>query len=234
MQHYTNTLYDTFGNAISGATVYVYAAGTTTASTIYSDNISTSTTNPLTTGSDGSFDFYAANGRYDLAITHPGYTFSSTDTAGIVLFELTGYTSTKAAPSGYTRIGPNCCIPTTAVTANWTPSLTYAGHVIDARIPDGNYVLLTLHFTAKSNNAVAARKMNTVFGRSVGDLSTVHESFFGTYEYVGVTPGTVIAQGEETVLLPVSGTGKVYATDIAIEADGNAYIDLVSIVCIFD
>ena len=87
MQHYTNTLYDTFGNAISGATVYVYAAGTTTPSTIYSDNISTSTTNPLTTGSDGSFDFYAADGRYDLAITHPSHTFTSADTAGISLYD---------------------------------------------------------------------------------------------------------------------------------------------------
>jgi hypothetical protein len=87
MQHYTDTLYDTFGNAISGATVNVYAAGTVTPSTIYSDNLGTSATNPLTTGSDGSFDFYAANGRYDLVITHPSHTFSSADTAGISLFD---------------------------------------------------------------------------------------------------------------------------------------------------
>lgn len=87
MQHYTNTLYDTMGNAIVGATVNVYAAGTTTASTIYSDNVGTSKSNPTTTGSDGSFDFYAANGRYDLVITHTGHTFTDADTAGIVLFD---------------------------------------------------------------------------------------------------------------------------------------------------
>jgi hypothetical protein len=87
MQHYTDTLYDTFGNAISGATVNVYVAGTTTPATIYSDNLGTGTTNPLTTGSDGSYDFYAANGRYDLVITHPGHTFSSADTAGIALYD---------------------------------------------------------------------------------------------------------------------------------------------------
>jgi hypothetical protein len=99
MQHYTNTLYDTFGNAISGATVYVYAAGTTTPSTIYSDNISTSTTNPLTTGSDGSFDFYAANGRYDLAITHPSHTFTNADTLGIALFDQAAIPITSWTPS---------------------------------------------------------------------------------------------------------------------------------------
>lgn len=87
MEHYTNTLYDTFGNAISGASVTVYAAGTTTESTLYTDNGITPGDNPLTTGADGSYDFYAANGRYDLLLTHPSFTFSSGDTAGIALFD---------------------------------------------------------------------------------------------------------------------------------------------------
>ena len=89
MQHYTNTLFDTFGNAISGAKDNVYAAGTTTPSTIYSDNIGTTTPNPITTGADGSYNFYAANGTYDLLFTHPGYSFSAADTKGIVLFDAT-------------------------------------------------------------------------------------------------------------------------------------------------
>ncbi len=117
MQHYTDTLFDTLGNAISGATIYVYAAGTTTASTIYSDNGSTTTTNPLTSGSDGSFDFYAANARYDLVITHASHTFTSADTSGIALFDpalpVTSWTPSVGGTATYSaraasvvKIGP--------------------------------------------------------------------------------------------------------------------------------
>ncbi len=87
MQHYTDTLFDTLGNAIAGATVTVYQAGTLTPATLYSTNTGTALSNPLTTGLDGSFDFYAINGRYDLVMAKTGYTFVAADTAGIVLFD---------------------------------------------------------------------------------------------------------------------------------------------------
>lgn len=118
MQHYTDTLHDTHGNAISGATIYVYAAGTTTNSTIYSDNGSTTTPNPLTTGSDGGFHFYAANARYDLVITHPRYTFNSVHMRGITLFDgvATGGSGLRSL-SGY-GVNPSLTVnQTTAIQA---------------------------------------------------------------------------------------------------------------------
>lgn len=52
--------------AMAGARVYVYHAGTSTLATIYSDNGSTEQANPLTAGSDGEYSFFAADGLYDI------------------------------------------------------------------------------------------------------------------------------------------------------------------------
>ncbi len=74
MQRYEDYVADLRGNAKAGASVYVYAAGTTTASTIYSDDGVTAATNPLTTDSRGMFYFHAADGLYDLLVTGEGFT----------------------------------------------------------------------------------------------------------------------------------------------------------------
>lgn len=52
--------------------VRVYLTGTLTLATIYSDNISTPKANPFTANTDGSFFFYAANGRYDVTLSGGG------------------------------------------------------------------------------------------------------------------------------------------------------------------
>ena len=58
---------------LSSASVTVYHAGTTTAASIFSDDGVTPTSNPLTTAEDGSFEFYAANGKYDILIEKSPY-----------------------------------------------------------------------------------------------------------------------------------------------------------------
>ena len=54
------------------ATVSVFNHGTATLSTIYSDNISTPLANPFTATSQGYFQFYAADGRYDVQFSGGG------------------------------------------------------------------------------------------------------------------------------------------------------------------
>ena len=66
MQRYFGILQDTSGNVIPTATVNVYLANGTTAATIYSDNGTTTKDNPFLTGTDGSYEFWAANGVYDI------------------------------------------------------------------------------------------------------------------------------------------------------------------------
>lgn len=87
MQRKVGTIFDASGNPMSGVTVTVKVAGTATNATLYSDNIRTSLGNPFTNDSNGSFEFYAPNGRYDLAFTKTGATFSAGDSTDLLLFD---------------------------------------------------------------------------------------------------------------------------------------------------
>lgn len=106
-EHYTNELRDQNGKVIVGATVYIYDDGTTNLSTIYSDNIGTAKANPTTTTSDGSYDFYAANGRYDLVFRKTGYTFVAADTAGITLFDEDDFGGDSVLVNGAATVNPD-------------------------------------------------------------------------------------------------------------------------------
>lgn len=92
MEHYTDSLQSETGKAIGGASVAVYLSGTSTLATIYSDNGVTAKTNPFTTNViDGTFDFYAANGVYDLVFRHAEHTFNDLRTKRISLFDINNF-----------------------------------------------------------------------------------------------------------------------------------------------
>ena len=90
MEHFSNVAQDQNGRAIVGATITIYNANTTTLSQIYSDNGVTLKSNPFTTGLDGVYDFYAADGLYDIKITKTGYPatyWDATKLKGMALFD---------------------------------------------------------------------------------------------------------------------------------------------------
>jgi len=58
---------------IGNASVTIYRGGTTAPATIYSDNGVTQKQNPFFSNPEGGIDFYAADGRYDIRISHPSY-----------------------------------------------------------------------------------------------------------------------------------------------------------------
>ncbi|WP_431509864.1 hypothetical protein [Variovorax sp. DAIF25] len=75
MQKYQNNVTDLAGDAVVGLAVTIRNSVDGTVASIYSDNSGTVAPNPLTTDSVGYFAFYAADGRYDIAITgSDGYT----------------------------------------------------------------------------------------------------------------------------------------------------------------
>lgn len=77
MEVFHDTLLDSEGNIINGATVDVYLYGTTTHATLYEDDAATSLSNPFSTGysdSKGEIRFAVADGLYDIKI----YTGSET------------------------------------------------------------------------------------------------------------------------------------------------------------
>lgn len=61
-----------FQRSFASCTVTVYAAGTVTLSTIYSDNSNTARANPFTASSTGYWFFYASDGRYDVRFSGGG------------------------------------------------------------------------------------------------------------------------------------------------------------------
>lgn len=76
---------------VDGVTVSVFLTGTTTLATIYSDaNCATTTTNPLTSDTNGAFTFYATDGIYDLTFVKTG--FSIPGITNLNLFEPLGET----------------------------------------------------------------------------------------------------------------------------------------------
>lgn len=81
MEHHYQVLHDQKGNVIRAAAVHVYNTGTTTYATLYSDNGVTTKANPFTTSSGtsdpGAYDFYAANGAYDIVFVKNGYSFNA-------------------------------------------------------------------------------------------------------------------------------------------------------------
>lgn len=96
MQRYTDVVQRTNGNAVSGAAVTVYDS-TGALATIYSDNSMSAQSNPLYTGTDGEYRFYAPNGKYTLSISRAGF---STDSKEIVLFDPEDGLNTEEDP-GY-------------------------------------------------------------------------------------------------------------------------------------
>jgi hypothetical protein len=71
---YHNLIVDVATGIGTQATITVYAAGTTAASTIYSTAAGASQVNPLTTDSVGRFSFFAAPGEYDIKVSGTGIT----------------------------------------------------------------------------------------------------------------------------------------------------------------
>jgi hypothetical protein len=68
MQKYQNNIAARNGDVVAGAQVLITPAGNTSPSTIYSADGAVLAPNPLTTDANGYFEFYAADGRYDIYV----------------------------------------------------------------------------------------------------------------------------------------------------------------------
>jgi len=116
MQSYFDTVTNQGGAPISGASVFVYDSLGALA-TLFSDNGVTPQSNPIVTGADGKFIFFAANGIYSAVITAPSY--NSVTITGIALndpapaptFTGTGAYVLQTSP---TLITPNLGTPSAA------------------------------------------------------------------------------------------------------------------------
>jgi hypothetical protein len=84
MQRFKDTVTDRQGNVLVSATVAVYDDNDALAA-LFDDNGVTALTNPLSVNAQGEYGFCAANGRYRLVKSAPGY--STQTTTEVVLFD---------------------------------------------------------------------------------------------------------------------------------------------------
>lgn len=68
MQKYQNNVTGRNGDVVTGASVLIAPAGSVTPSTIYSDDGVTPIANPMATDANGYFEFYVADGTYDIRV----------------------------------------------------------------------------------------------------------------------------------------------------------------------
>jgi hypothetical protein len=87
MQRFLSMLTDSAGTPMSGVTVTVNKAGTASAASLWADDGGTTKANPFTNDVDGTLEFYAKNGRYDLVFTKAGITFTDANSSDIVLWD---------------------------------------------------------------------------------------------------------------------------------------------------
>lgn len=104
MQKYFNNVTNKRGDALSGVSVSVFEAGTSTLATLYEDDETTTKTNPLATNSDGEFEFKAVNGVYDLLIARTG---DEQNLDGVVLFDIDDTSITDFTTANNTYTGTN-------------------------------------------------------------------------------------------------------------------------------
>lgn len=256
MEHFTDVLQDTKGNIIGQATVHVYLAGTTTHATLYSDNGVTPKANPFSSNTfDGSYDFYAANGVYDLVFSKPGVTFNAALTRRRSLFDMSDG-GVGGGVSDFSQLLSGANTQAAMVVGN-SASLTYTGTgIINASQFHGN---VTISYLDGGTGFTTAPDNMTLIGNGSGwqqkawpacnnpttskilfDDSTntilcgTDQSAGGgvTFDTIGSGTNTTMAGVVSTgASLTVSGTGSITSTNfwpnvVTVNAGNSPYTAL--------
>src|SRR5216684_2971146 len=72
MRHLIDIVSNQSNVLVKGASVSVFIAGTQTLAVLYSDDGLTTKANPVITDTNGGFDFFVADGRYDIQVSGAG------------------------------------------------------------------------------------------------------------------------------------------------------------------
>ena len=131
MQKYFNNAFNRNGIPLVSATVTVYNYGTTTLSSLFSDNTGTTVkTNPITTDANGHFEFYAANARYTISVVATGYVNNTYDD---ILLNDTYSASPSVIVGGSVDASPiGATTPSTGVFTKLTSTGSTTGAGLDA------------------------------------------------------------------------------------------------------
>lgn len=198
------------------ATVEVFDAGTVNVSTIFSDNSSTPLANPFTANADGSFEFYAANGRYDIVLSGAGIAAPFTiqdvllnDTAGAGITSINALTDPAQFLVAGTA-GTDFAITSSVATHTFdlpTASATNRGALSSTDWSTFNSKESALTFSSPLSRTVNTVSLSTVPVASGGTASTTATTAFNTLAPT-TTKGDIIAHnGTNNIRLGVGTDG---------------------------
>ena len=195
MKKYFNSVVSKFdttqsGNAATGTTITVRNNGKGSKAVIYSDNGVTEMSNPFTVDSNGNYEFYVADGRYDI-IQNEGLA-SQLSLFDVLIAEVIGVTTTQLVSSAYsasegdtvTTVGYSekgvgaatwVATSTTGLTPSQSPLTRVSAELVDAAgrlwVMRGDLNLLSLGGTeadvTQAYNAAVGSLNNGYVGRIV-------------------------------------------------------------------
>lgn len=196
------TTIDAAGNAVSGVSVRVDLAGTSTLATIYSDDGITTTANPLTSNSLGLANCYAADGRYKITFSGTGITTQTRDDVEFSDTE-SAHSSDQAWEVRDLTITTELAVPTSApgVPANsnvWVSSSTLKHGAASKTVADLE--------TAQTFTAIQTHSANVLPNATGIDLGSTGARFDLFAEDVDINDdiilgtGTTITWGVDVIL----------------------------------
>ncbi len=220
-EKFADVLQDPFGTVIKGASIAVKPNGSSTNAIIYSNATCTSVaTNPVISSADGSYAFYATNGRYDLVITKTGFTFPAANTSDKILFDPdddAGGLPVPIGPEGSCLLvstgvaawgtcpGAGAGAPTTATYLTNLPDPTLSGEQAMSLLGTG--LILNTTGTGILSTYLGANCVNQVpvsqnpSGSWV--CNTLNSAFVNTTIWTGTVSSGIVKAASQGVLTPV-------------------------------
>lgn len=176
MQRFPGLIQDNAGNSLALPTITVFTGtGTSTGSggtlaTIYSDNSRTALANPFTGNVDGTYEFYAQDGRYTVVPTKTLYAISTVPTSDAVLYD--GPSLTVLNVKDYGAKGDGVTDDSLAIQTALNVARTTAETVF---IPAGIYRIVTGLTTLGGQKIVGAGRPYTrlAYAGAGGSLLTI-------------------------------------------------------------
>lgn len=209
MQKYSDVVLSQGSNYLSpvaNASVKVLVAQTNALATIYSDNGITVTANPLTTLADGSFYFYAANGRYTLQISYLSYSVTKPD---VVLEDDPTNGQTQVITGGSIDNTPiGATTPSTGSFTNLSVSGTVSG--VAGRLINIQTFLTTATYTPTAGTNAVIVEVQAPGGGGGGSAATgASQSSAGGGGGAGAYARVQLTSGFSgvTVTVPAGGAG---------------------------
>jgi hypothetical protein len=216
MQKYQNNITSRTGDAVSGIAVSVGVVGGGLA-TIFADNAGTPKANPFTTDANGYFEFYVANGRYN--ITVPGGGYYDEMIADALEIEAEADASVKtavlAAATGTGLVGHN---PTGVGAA---PTTTAAFLDAFKQYPSGQFYV---EFGGKPNR-VADRLLVGGASVNVGNNETVTPDWLTIYQIAKGRTNGFIQSAQSAILSTTNDNLQNGSSALVVAAETRKLID---------